>query len=135
SPEGLGANHSLWELYGASFDGSLREPAAALIEGVRKGTVVVLAAVDAGRTVGLAAIHLLAEPPISLLLYLAVAPELRGQRIGSTLLEQAVGVAAEKQRALGREPRGWAVQVELPELAATLEERESRRRLLLFFRA
>jgi len=134
APEGLGANHSLWELYGASFDSAAREPAAALIEGVRAGTVVMLTAEDAGRTVALAAIHLLREPAVGLLLYLAVAPELRGQRIGSTLLEQAVAVAEERQRQLGREPRGWAAQVEVPELAPTLEERERRRRVLLFFR-
>ncbi|WP_373046729.1 GNAT family N-acetyltransferase [Vulgatibacter sp.] len=134
-PHGLAGDSSFWELYGASFERTLREPSGALIEGVRSGKVLAFAAEDDGRTLGLAAVHLLEAPATSLLLYLAVVPELRGQRIGSTLLTHALAVARERQELLDREPRGWAVQVDVPELAPTLGERERRRRILLFFRS
>ena len=132
--EGLAGDASFWELYGASFASTMREPAAALMAGMTAGSVIVVAAEDDTRTVGLAAVHLLHEPAATLVLYLAVAPELRGQRIGSTLLCHALGLARKKQAELGREPRGWAAQVDLPELAPTHEERELRRRTMLFFR-
>jgi GNAT superfamily N-acetyltransferase len=133
--DGLGSDSSFWELYGASFERRLREPARALIEAVRAGNVIVLVAEDEGRTVGFAVVHLLRDPAISLLTYLAVAPELRGQRIATTLLEQVVAVAGARHLAAGRKPRGWAVQLELPELAPNEAECDRRRRLQIYLRS
>jgi len=136
SADALARDSSFWELYGSSFEAGAREPAAAVIAAVRAGVAVALAAEDDdGRAVGLAIAHLLRAPPIVLVLYLAVAPELRGQRIGGTLLDQLRVVAADRQRRLGRTPRGWAAQIDLPELAPTKAEHERRRRVQLFLRA
>lgn len=134
TPRSLDGDSSFWVLYGESFSPRRREPPRTLVEGVRSGKVVALVAEDDDQTVALAVVHLLERPAVGLLTYLAVTPELQGQRVGGTVLQQVVALAAERQRRRGREPRGWAAEVPLPELAPTQAERERRRRLLLFFR-
>lgn len=131
----LAGDHGFWELYGDSFARHLREPAGQLVAAVRAGCAVAISATDEDRCCGLGVAHLLRSPAVTLVLYLAVAPELRGQRIGGTLLEQLLVVADARHREAGRSPRGWAAQLELPELAADHAELDRRRRLQTFLRA
>lgn len=88
--ETLHGDGGFWSLYGAAFPASSREPAAVIVRSIEMGVGIALRARDGGRTLGLATAHVLRSPPAVFLVYLAVAPELRGRGVGASLFRELV---------------------------------------------
>lgn len=130
---GLEADGAFWELYEASFRPWLREPREVILESLRRGAGMAIGASNGTETVGLATFHLLEDPPALFLVYLAVKPALRGQRLGGELLERSFELAFDRLRERGIEPVGAIWEVDDPALATTEIQRERRHRRIGFF--
>lgn len=130
---GLEADGAFWHLYDESFRPWLREPREVIVESLRREAGIAVAASDEERTVGLATFHLLDDPPAVFLVYLAIHPALRGQRLGGELLERSFELALDRWRDRGKEPLGVIWEVDDPALATTEVQRERRQRRIGFF--
>jgi GNAT superfamily N-acetyltransferase len=129
----LAHDDAWWAIYDESFPASEREPRAVILGSLRRG-VGVAARARRGQTVaGLATVHLLRRPAAVFLVYLAVAPALRGRGLGGPLLEDVYRVAADRLARDGSPLAGLIWEVDAPALAATPEERRRRERRLAFF--
>jgi GNAT superfamily N-acetyltransferase len=130
----LARDDAWWAIYDESFPASEREPRAVILGSVRQG-VGVAARARRGQTVaGLATVHLLRRPAAVFLVYLAVAPALRGRGLGGPLLEDVYRVAADRLARAGAPLAGLVWEVDAPALAATADERQRRERRIEFFR-
>ncbi len=121
--EAVERDAAFWSLYDVAFPAEEREPRQVIVDAVRAGPGVVARAHQAGRTVALASAHRLVDPAALFLVYLAVAPELRGQGVGARLFEFACGNSPQVV---------W--EVDLPERAPSDVERARRLRRIGFFR-
>jgi len=111
-----------WRLYDGAFPAEEREPREVILGAARSGAGVLARAHEGGRTVALASAHQLLDPEALFLVYLAVAPELRGRGVGKRLFEFTCG--------------NWSQviwEVDLPERAGDDLERARRLRRVRFF--
>ncbi|MBF5043041.1 GNAT family N-acetyltransferase [Aggregicoccus sp. 17bor-14] len=133
SPDELAQDAALWTLYAQAFPASEREPPEVILRSLRLGVGRALAAREGGVTQGLAVLHLLQDPDVVFLVYLALAPGVRGQGRGGALLEAAWREGAAALAAQGRVARGLVWEVDPPETAPDAAERAVRERRLRFF--
>jgi GNAT superfamily N-acetyltransferase len=85
--EDAAPDDEFWSLYDSAFPLEEREPRQVILDAARSGVGLITRAQEGGRTVGLASAHRLKDPAALFLVYLAVAPELRGQGVGQKLME------------------------------------------------
>jgi GNAT superfamily N-acetyltransferase len=130
SADAVDDDAAFWRIYDASFPANEREPRGVIVGSARAGVALVLRARRGDETVGLACVHLLADPAAAFLVYLAVAPPLRGQAIGRAIFEHAFEIALGRLRA----PLGMIWEVDAPALATDAREIERRTRRIGFFR-
>ena len=123
-----------WALYAQAFPPAEREPPEVIVRGLSLGVGVALRARAGGRTTGLATLHLLRNPPMVFLVYLAVATDARGGGLGSALFEQAWAEGAVRMNAGRRSPSGMVWEVEAPLATADLASIERQRRIDFFRR-
>jgi len=131
--EALASDAEFWQLYDSAFPANEREPREVIQESVQRGVGVIVRARQNGHTVGLATGHLLREPPVVFVVYLAVVPELRSHRLGSTLFEKLWTEAAASYAARGDSAAGMVWEVDIPERARSAQEVEKSRRRIGFF--
>jgi GNAT superfamily N-acetyltransferase len=129
----LAGDADWWGLYERAFPSHEREPAAVILRSVVAGAGVALRGRRDGRTRALAMLHMLAEPAVAFLVYLAVDENLRGGGIGTALFEQALAEGVRRVERAGLAPRGMVWEVDIPEQAASPEEADRRRRRIRFF--
>jgi len=133
SPAQLGQDAELWTLYAQAFPLSEREPPEVILRSLHLGVGLALAGREQGRTRALAVLHLLREPDLVFLVYLALERSGQGRGEGRALLEQAWGAGAQALAAQGRAARGLVWEVDPPETAPDAAERSVRERRLRFF--
>lgn len=119
----LRADAGFWSLYDAAFPVSEREPPRVIIESVERRVALVVRARQGSETIGLATTHLLANPPASFLVYLAVSKENRNQGLGPKLFEEVMRDG----------PKQAVWEVDRPDRAPSAEERTLRERRIAFF--
>ena len=133
SADALAADDGFWQLYDSSFPSGEREPRNVIVDSVRKGIALAVRARIEDRTVGLTTANLLREPPVLLMVYLAVSREFRSRHIGTTLFEAVWGTGKERYSEWGLIPKGMTWEVEIPERASADQEFEERLRRIEFF--
>jgi hypothetical protein len=126
-------DRSWWNIYEQSFPAAEREKPEAIIASITSGVGRAIAMRLAGETRGMATLHVLHNPAASFLVYLAIDAPQRDAGWGGRLFEYAFesGVRALKEQ--GHSPLGCVWEVDMPELAATREERACRERRIAFF--
>lgn len=129
----LESDARFWELYDSAFPSTERDPHEVVRATARQDTGFVVRACLAKQTVGLACVHMLREPAVPFLVYLAVAPEQRSRRLGSALFERAWEAARDRYGVLARDPKGFVWEVEIPDAARNERERQERQRRISFF--
>jgi GNAT superfamily N-acetyltransferase len=130
-PADLEADPAFWDLYTTAFPPSETEPRAVVLATARPGTGWVARTRSGGRTVAMAALQFLEAEPVGFLVYLAVAPDLKGQGLGGELFE---GLRAKAERE-HPDLLGLVWEVDRLEDAAGEEGRRTRARRLRFFEA
>lgn len=104
-----------------------------ILETIRRGDGLTLRARLGELTVALAVCHMLRNPPALFLVYLAVTPELRSRHLGSRVFEEAWSLSREKYLERCLEPLGVVWEVDIPERAATEQDRLQGDSRLQFF--
>jgi hypothetical protein len=132
--DALAADDAFWQLYDSSFPSDEREPRSVILESIRKGVGFAVRARTSIRTIGLATAHLLREPPVLFLVYLAVVPEFRSRHIGATLFEKVWATGNARYSEWGLVPKGMVWEVQIPERAPSQRDFEDRRRRIDFFK-
>ncbi len=132
SADVLAADGAFWQLYDSSFPANEREPRSVILETLRSGAGLTVRA-RGGATVGLASAHLLRQPPVLFIVYLAVIPELRSHHIGSALFEQIWTVGRNQYSQRGLSAAGMVWEVDIPECATTESGQQQSRRRIAFF--
>ncbi len=133
SADALAADVEFWQLYDSSFPSCEREPRSVILDSLRKGLGFTLRARAGGRTVGMACVHLLREPPVPFLVYLAVAPEVRSRHIGAALFQRVWATAKPRYLGWKLRPQGMVWEVDIPERASSEPELQQSRRRVAFF--
>lgn len=133
SADALAADPAFWRIYDSSFPANEREPQSVILESLRLGTGPVVRARHGETTAGLVIAHLLREPPVIFVVYLAVDPEFRSHGIGPALFEKIWSVGNQRSSELGREAAGMVWEVDIPERAASEKELQRRRGRIAFF--
>lgn len=133
APAELAQDAEFWALYAQAFPLSEREPPEVILRSLHLGVGRVLAGREASGTQALAVLHLLQDPDVVFLVYLALASERRGQGEGRAVLEAAWSAGARALAQQGREARGLLWEVDPPETAPDAAERALRERRLRFF--
>jgi len=131
--EVLRADAAFWRLYASSFPSNEREPAAVILESIRQQVGVAVRARVGGATTGLAVGHMLQAVPVLFVVYLAVAPEYRSRRIGTSLFERLRLCGADRYATTGIKLTGEVWEVDGPEVAVCEEEMRQRQRRIAFF--
>lgn len=131
----LAPDVSFWRLYAESFPSTERESPEVVLATLRAGTGFVLRGRLEKLTIALASVHLLRQPPMPFLVYLAVAPAWRSKQVGTAIFERTWSAAASRYREEGSASPGMVWEVEIPELASDQHELEQRRRRISFFEA
>jgi GNAT superfamily N-acetyltransferase len=121
--DSVAADESFWTIYDGAFPAEEREPRSVILDAARAGVGVITRAREEGATVALASAHKLQDPAALFLVYLAVAPNLRGQGVGKQLFDFTCGKWSQII---------W--EVDLPERAGSEAERARRERRIGFFR-
>lgn len=129
----LASDPAFWRLYASSFPSSEREPPDVILATVQGGIGFVVRARSAGVTIGFVCAHMLRRPPALFLVYLAVAPEWRSQRIGAALFERTWATATARYAEAGLVSLGFAWEVEIPGPVSDENERNQCRRRIAFF--
>jgi hypothetical protein len=124
---------TFWKLYESSFPASEREPRDVILKSVRAGTALAIRARTSCHTIGMATAHLIQNPPIPFLVYLAVSQELRSRKIGAALFENAWVSCLNRYETDGLKPVGIVWEVEIPERAPNDNEVHNRQRRIAFF--
>jgi acetyltransferase (GNAT) family protein len=133
SADVLAADGDFWQLYDSAFPSTEREPRSVVLETQRRGQGAVVRARGGSRTVGLALAHMLRQPPVLFIVYLAVVPELRSHHIGATLFEKLWEEGCRRYSEAGLKAEGMVWEVDIPERATTAQGLEQGRRRIAFF--
>ena len=131
--EVVAGDGEFWQLYDSAFPANEREPRSVILESLSRGVGLTICARREGHTVGLAIAHLLREPAVVFVVYLAVVPELRSQRLGSSLFEEMWMQAAKRYAEQRSAALGMVWEVDIAERAASEQEMQKRRRRIAFF--
>ena len=131
--DALASDAAFWRIYDCSFPVSEREPRHVISESLSNGVGLAVRARVQNRTVGLATAHLLREPPMLFLVYLAVAAELRSRHIGAALFEKVWTKGKEQYSESRLKVAGMVWEVDIPERASSEQELQQDRRRIAFF--
>ena len=129
----LERDDSFATLYAASFPPEEQEPLDVISGSLASGVGVVLRARLRNRTIGLATAHLVRQPAIAFMVYLAVSPEMRRHGIGTQLFEALWQTCAARGARDGVAPRAFVWEIDAPHLAPNEAERTRRLRRRQFF--
>lgn len=127
----LDTDSDWWRIYDDTFPSTEREPRDVIRKSLRMGIGIAIRGQRSGRTIAIATLHLLRDPPVAFLVYLALDEHARGRGDGGRLFEFAFGVARDATQS--GEIRGMVWEVEIPQRAASNVEREQRERRIRFF--
>lgn len=133
TPAELRDDAGFWQLYATSFAGAEREPAEVILRSVEQGPGFALRALADGRTVGLAAGHVLEEPAATFLVYLAVDPLWRSRHVGRALFDEADRSGAARLIERARVSSGIVWEIDDPSADVSPSERNVRQGRLRFF--
>lgn len=133
SAETLAVDGAFWQLYDSEFPSTQREPRNVILETLRRGKGVVIRARQNSHTVGLAVGHMLRQPPVLFMVYLAVAPALRSRHIGADLFEKLWEEGRRRYSDEGLKAEGMVWEVDIPERAPSEHGLEQSRRRIAFF--
>ncbi len=134
TPDALAQDAAFWALYAQAFPLAEREPPEVILRSLHQGVGVALAGrEEAAPTQALVTLHLLHDPDVVFLVYLALASGRRGQGEGRAVLEAAWSAGVQALASRGRAARGLVWEVDPPETAPDAAERAVRERRLRFF--
>jgi len=133
SAEALAADGAFWQLYDSAFPSTEREPRSVILDTLRRGDGVAVRAQHGVRTVGLALGHMLRNPPVLFVVYLAVVPEFRSRHIGAALFEELWTAGSRSYAARGTPAEGLVWEVDVPERATSEQGLQQGRRRIAFF--
>ena len=133
TPAELRDDAGFWQLYATSFATAEREPAEVILRSIEQGPGFVLRALADGRTVGLAAGHVLEEPAATFLVYLAVDPAWRSRHLGRALFDATDRSGAVRLIERGRVTSGITWEIDDPAADVNPSERNVRQGRLRFF--
>jgi Acetyltransferase (GNAT) family len=133
SADDLAGDGDWWQIYDSSFPDDEREPRAVILGSLRAGTGLAVRTRQGDQVVGLATVHLLYQPAAVFLVYLAVAAEQRGRKIGGEVLEYAWEAGTRRLAEQGRTATGLVWEVDRPDLAPTSQDEVIRERRIAFF--
>jgi GNAT superfamily N-acetyltransferase len=133
TPAELRDDAGFWQLYATSFAGAEREAAEVILRSVEQGPGLTLRALADGRTVGLAAGHVLEEPAATFLVYLAVDPLWRSRHLGRALFDEADRSGGARLIERGRASSGIVWEIDDPSADVSPSERNVRQGRLRFF--
>ena len=126
----LSIDAELWDIYDQAFPADEKEPNDVILSAVSKRLAVIIRAQDTqlkthnNSTVGFAMVHIISRPKMKFLVYVATSHSVRGRGIGSRLLAEVVD---------WKVAESTVAEVDDPDLADGLSDREIRRRRLAFF--
>lgn len=130
SPNDVTADPDFAELYRNAFPREEQEPLDVIARSVAAGYGLVLLAREGGKTIGLATAHLVRDPPMVFLVYLAIAPASRRRGSGARLFEELVRRCGSH----GGFPPPLVWEVDAPARAPNESERARRLARIEFFR-
>ena len=133
TPAELRDDAGFWQLYASSFAGPEREPTEVILRSIEQGPGFTLRALADGRTVGLAAGHVLEEPAATFLVYLAVDPLWRSRHLGRALFDEADRSGAARHIEQARVSSGIVWEIDDPSADVNPGERNVRQARLRFF--
>ena len=133
TPAELRDDAGFWQLYATSFARAEREPAEVILRSIEQGPGFALRALADGRTVGLAAGHVLEEPAATFLVYLAVDPAWRSRHLGRALFDATDRSGALRLIERGRVTSGITWEIDDPAADVNPSEQNVRQGRLRFF--
>ncbi|OGT45736.1 MAG: hypothetical protein A3E83_04700 [Gammaproteobacteria bacterium RIFCSPHIGHO2_12_FULL_41_20] len=122
-----------WSIYVKSFPERERDTKNQLTRALKNQWASVGRFRCAGQTIAIAVVYPLKTLPITFLHYFAVAPLLRGQNLGSTLLRSLIVDAHEFNYQHHRESMGLVFEVEDPHYATNEHDRTVRNQRIQFY--
>ncbi|HEX5071124.1 MAG TPA: GNAT family N-acetyltransferase [Vicinamibacterales bacterium] len=122
-----------WRIYNDAFPASERDPRAVVLATAAAGTGFVLRARRDDTTIGLLVANVLRDPAVIFVVYLAVDPHWRSQRVGSALLASAETFGTRHIVAAGGAMQGLVWEIDDPARADDEAERAIRLRRRRFF--
>lgn len=125
----MAVDQAFWAIYDASFPPEEKDPPDVVLKTADPSHGMVFCTRSEGRTLALATVQLLRGVPYGFLIYLAVAPECKGQGLGGALLDFASQVLESSAPAC----RGLIWEVDRPQDTESEAERIKRVRRLGFF--
>ena len=128
-PQELVGDQAFWAIYEASFPPEEKDPPRVVLQTAEPSNGMVFCTRAEGRTLALATVQHLREVPYGFLIYLAVAPECKGQGHGGALLNFASQAVESSTPAC----HGLIWEVDRPQDADDEAERNKRTRRLGFF--
>jgi GNAT superfamily N-acetyltransferase len=135
TPRQLEEDLRWWEIYNEAFPQVEREPPEVILLSLQKKTGLALRARVDDRTIGVATAHLLADPPVIFMVYLAIDREERNQGYGRVLFDYLKRTGLDQFDQQGLRPLGLIWEVDIPALAEnSMQQRERDRRIAFFSR-
>ena len=129
----LEADADFWRIYDESFPASERDSRTVVLATAAEGAGFALRIRRHQTTIGLLVAHMLRNPAVIFIVYLAVDPQWRAHRLGSTLLEAAETLGSRLFEAEGQTGQGMVWEIDDPSDAVDADERVIRLRRRRFF--
>jgi GNAT superfamily N-acetyltransferase len=130
----LAQDRGWWDIYREAFPAYERDPVEVILDTLQKRVGLAFRLRQDGATIGLAATHLLLNPPAVFLVYIALDRRHRGAGYGGALFEHVSRESTDCLRQRGLEPLGVVWEVADPKLAAPPERFARERRIAFFLR-
>ena len=127
------SDRSWWEIYDDAFPASEREPPNVIVKSLEMGAGQAFAARFNDKTIAIATTHLLKDPPVVFLIYLATMKGLRGRGCGGELLEYTRKTGYQELSKQGLQSTGFVAEVDAPDESDNIDERHLRERRIAFF--
>lgn len=130
----LEADPDFWRLYENSFPPEERDPVPVIIRTVEQGNGLAFRMRWDGRTMGLAATHLLTSSSAAFLVYLAIASGFQGKRLGHVMFSHTAAASLDHLSAgASHPPIGVIWEVDSLSAAPDARQQEVRQRRIRFF--